>query len=130
MARLLGFEATQVTITAGESASFSLFWEAINTPSLDYTVFVHLLDENDNIVASHDSQPLAGRYPTSIWTPGERILDPHPLPTPDSLPPGQYRLAIGLYYQPTGERLPLNFANNGSDSEGRLILQQLVAVKK
>ena len=130
VARLLGFEATQVTITAGEPVSFSLFWEAINTSPLDYTVFVHLLDENDNIVASHDSQPLAGRYPTSIWTPGERILDPHTLPTPDSLPPGQYRLAIGLYYQPIGERLPLNFADNGSDPEGRLILQQLVAVKK
>jgi hypothetical protein len=129
VARLLAFEATQATITAGEPVSFSLLWEAISTPPLDYTVFVHLLDENDNIVAGHDSQPLAGHYPTSIWTPGERILDPHTLPTPDSLPPGQYRLAIGLYDQPTGERLPLNFADNGTDSEGRLILKQSITVK-
>jgi hypothetical protein len=130
VARLLGFEATQVRVIAGEPVSFSLLWEAISTPPLDYTVFVHLLDENDNIVAGHDSQPLAGHYPTSIWTPGERILDPHILPTPDSLPPGQYRLAIGLYDQPTGERLPLNFTDNGSASEERLILQRPVTVKK
>jgi hypothetical protein len=130
VARLLGFDATQVTINAGQPVCFGLLWEAISTPPLDYTVFVHLLDENDNILAGHDSQPLAGHYPTSIWTPGERILDPHTLPTPDSLPPGQYRLAIGLYHQPTGERLPLNFVDSGSDSGERLILKQPVMVKE
>jgi hypothetical protein len=129
VARLLSFEATHVTISAGETISFSLLWEAISTPTFDYTVFVHLLDENDNIVAGHDTQPVAGRYPTSIWTPGERILDHHMLPTPDSLAPGQYRLAIGLYDQLTGKRLPLNFADNRSDAEGQLILTQPMTVK-
>ena len=102
-------------------------WEAIDTPAVDYTVFTHLLDASDKLVAGHDTQPLSDGYPTSIWTPKERILDQHLLPTPDTLPPGQYRLAIGFYHQPSGQRLPVRF-NNIADSQGRFILPQKIIV--
>jgi hypothetical protein len=127
--QLTGLETGQFTIAAGEPVNLILQWQALSRPNRDYTVFLHLLDENDNIVAGHDAQPLAGRYPTSIWTPGERIRDPHTLPTVDSLPPGQYNLALGLYHQPTGERLPLSSANHHSDAAARWILPQPVIIK-
>jgi hypothetical protein len=127
--RLTGLETDQFTIIAGEPVSLILEWEALSPPNRDYTVFLHLLDENNNIVAGYDAQPLAGRYPTSIWTPGERVHDPHTLPTAGSLPPGRYSLALGLYHQPTGERLPLSLASDHSDADGRLILPQPVIVK-
>ncbi|MBN1220938.1 MAG: hypothetical protein JXM69_18595 [Anaerolineae bacterium] len=126
--RLVGVEPNRLAVAAGEPVSIKLLWETLNNPKLDYTVFVHLLDQDDNIIAGHDTQPLEGDYPTSIWTPGERILDPHTLPTAASLPSGQYRLAIGLYYQPTGIRLPLNLAGGQAEPEGRLILPQRVTI--
>jgi hypothetical protein len=106
----------------------SLLWQALRTPSLDYTVFVHLLDAGDNIVASHDTQPVNNTYPTTIWSPGEHILDPHSLPTPATLPPGPYRLSLGLYYQPTGERLPLHFPDGPQDPSSQLIVASPVMV--
>ena len=102
----------------------TLLWEATARPEQDYTVFIHLLDAADNLVAGSDTQPLAGRYPTSIWARGEQILDPHQLSLPAALPPGSYHLALGLYYQPSGERLPLVAADGLPQPEGRLLLTQ------
>jgi hypothetical protein len=95
---------------------------------VDYTVFVHLLDPNGNRVAGNDIQPVNNTYPTSLWGRGEHILDPHTLPTPHNLPPGPYRLAIGLYHQPTGERLPLRYPDGRQDDQGRLILDPPIIV--
>ncbi len=115
-------------MAAGEPVQLTLLWQALNSPPLDYAVFVHLLDSNNAIVAGSDAQPVNHTYPTTIWTPGERILDPHTLPTPDSLPPGPYRLAIGLYDQPSGERLPVRLTAGSQDPEGQFILTQPVLI--
>ncbi|RMF04729.1 MAG: hypothetical protein D6768_02525, partial [Chloroflexi bacterium] len=95
----------------------------------DYTVFVHLLDENDQMVAGSDSQPLNGRYPTTIWQADETIPDTHTLPLPQNLPPGTYRLALGLYHQPSGQRLPLELSTGQVDPAGRYILPQPVTIR-
>lgn len=126
--QLSGFRLDTPTLSAGEPVQLNLLWQALDTPPLDYTVFVHLLDAGDNVVAGNDTQPVSNTYPTTIWSPGERILDRHTLPTPNSLSPGQYRLAIGLYYQPTGERLPLSFAESHPDPQGRLIITPSVTI--
>jgi hypothetical protein len=128
VARLAGLVNPDRPIATGQPVRFALLWEALTRPKADYTVFVHLLDANGAIVAGHDTQPRNTTYPTTIWSPGERILDEHILPTPASLPPGQYRLAIGLYYQPTGERLPLYFPDGRKDTEGRLILTSPITI--
>jgi hypothetical protein len=127
LARLEGFSLNRPTVKAGEPIEFDLLWEAIDTPAVDYTVFTHLLDASDKLVAGHDTQPVSGSYPTSIWSSKERILDQHLLPTPDTLPPGQYRLAIGFYHQPSGQRLPVRF-NNTAKNQGRFILPQKIVV--
>ncbi len=129
VATLSDFIVEPLPALPGESLHLTLLWETLTPPPLDYTVFVHLLNANNEIVTGHDSQPVTGTYPTSIWSPGERILDPHTLPLPPDLPPGTYRLAIGLYHQPTGIRLPLHFTDGQQDTAGRLVLPQLVEVK-
>lgn len=78
-----------------------LFWRASGVPGADYTVFVHVVDENDNIVAQADSPPLNGQYPTSIWSPGESIVDERTIP----VPAGEYRVFVGLYRLDTLERV-------------------------
>jgi hypothetical protein len=127
--QLAGFRVDYQTIAAGEPLQVSLLWQTLKTPLLDYTVFVHLLDAGDRLVTGSDSQPVAGRYPTTIWSPGEQILDSHTLSTPADLPPGQYRLAIGLYYQPSGERLPLRLANGSQEPQGRFILEPPITIE-
>jgi hypothetical protein len=122
MARLIALNVNSQTIAPGESIKLTLLWQALNTPVDDYTVFVHLLDKNGNLVVGNDAQPLNGVYPTSIWAPDEQVLDSHTLPTSDTIPAGQYQLAIGIYHQPTGQRLPVSLFDGPSDPDDRLLL--------
>jgi hypothetical protein len=102
--------------------TISLYWQALAMLNRDYTVFIHLLDAQGNIVAGSDSQPLNGQYPTSIWSPHERLIDLHTLTLPTDLPSSRYHLSIGLYHQPSGERLPLTSPNGQVDAAGELKL--------
>jgi hypothetical protein len=85
-----------------------LRWETSRAVSTSYTVFVHLLDEKDQLVAQHDSLPQANYAPTTSWPPGVVIDDRHSVLVLPSLPAGIYQLSVGLYDSQTGQRLPLS----------------------
>ena len=56
---------------------------------------VFLLDASGVLRAQHDSYPANGAAPTSTWTPGGFVFDPHTLT--DHLAPGTYTVAVKLY---------------------------------
>jgi hypothetical protein len=95
------------SIEAGEPLCVELEWSATTTPSTDYTVFVHLLDSNNQVVAQSDLRPGGGYVPTTTWIPRQPIVDRHGLAVPSALPPGTYQVTIGLY-APDGIRLKVN----------------------
>lgn len=99
-------ELARTRIKPGEPAIVLLYWHR-RAPALetDYTVFVHLINQNNRIVAQYDAQPRKGTLPTSRWLRYVTIVDPIVLPIPTDTPPGDYRLAIGMYEPSTGERL-------------------------
>ncbi|PMP84011.1 MAG: phospholipid carrier-dependent glycosyltransferase, partial [Roseiflexus castenholzii] len=72
-------------------------WRATRPPPLDYTVYVHLVDEAGAKVAQRDVPPLEGRRPTSRWMPGDLVRDDQDLFIPETVPPGTYRLLTGMY---------------------------------
>ncbi len=80
-----------------------MHWQLGQKPQRQYTIFAHLLAADGHVVAGFD----ANEYPTSFWREegGERLLSYMRLPTGADLPPGEYQLEIGVYNQPTGERL-------------------------
>ncbi len=82
-----------------------LAWRSVTTTEVDYTVFIHLIGPDGGQAAGADAQPRGGRYPTSFWRPGEVVLDRHTLPA--DLPPGRYRVEVGLYDLATMARLPI-----------------------
>jgi hypothetical protein len=51
--------------------------------------------------------PVQGKLPTTCWRPGEFVTDPYAIPVSPDISPGQYSLEVGLYYFPSGERLPV-----------------------
>ena len=83
----------------------TLHWHALETPDRNYHSFVHLLDAEGQIVAQADGQPGSGEFPTLGWLPGEYLTDTHVLQLPPDLPPGEYRLGVGLYDPKTNVRL-------------------------
>lgn len=91
----------------GGGLKVRLYWRSLKETDRDYTVFLHLIDEEGRLVGQRDSQPKKGYYPTSLWEEGEIILDEHYLPLPADTPQGEYHLILGLYLLETMERLPL-----------------------
>jgi hypothetical protein len=84
-----------------------LYWQAERPLDQNWTVFVHLLDSAGNLVTQQDSQPRAGRYPTSVWDQGEVVEDLHDLVLPPDLAEGDYQVVVGLYTVADGVRLPV-----------------------
>lgn len=103
-----------------EAATLTLYWQSLRPADKNYTVFVHLLDEQGVLVGQHDGEPGNGRLPTSMWLPGEFLADSHPLTLPSS---GQYTLAVGVYDWQTGQRLPVTnaFGERLTDDQAMII---------
>ncbi len=104
---LLGYDLTlppQDSQRNPPTLNLTLYWRADVPPAVDYTTFLHLRDAANQTVAQQDSPPAAGRYPTSLWAPGEIIRDELVLPL-DSLPSGEYTLIVGLYELDSDARL-------------------------
>ena len=91
---------------ASGNMDLNLYWSPILRPSLDYTLFIHIVDSGGQVAAQADAPPVSGLYPTSFWEPGEQIFDRRTISLAD-LPPGVYMLRLGWYDPPTGQRLPL-----------------------
>ena len=91
----------------------TLGWEAIKPLPQDYSVSVQLFDTGGTRFGQHDGWPAAGYAPTSLWRPGQIILDRHSLLLPADIQPGAYRLFVTLYDWRTGERLPASSEGGG-----------------
>lgn len=90
---------------AGEEQVLRLRWGVAAPVTKDYQVFVHLRNpESGENVAQADGPPLDGWYPTSYWLAGEVVEEERTFPVPADVPPGRYRLVVGLYELGSGQR--------------------------
>lgn len=98
-----GHDRSMTAAAPGDTLELVLYWELLRRPDRQYTIFAHLLSADGQLVAGFD----ANDYPTSFWQPegGEGLLSYFPLAISPDTPPGTYQLEIGVYNQPTGERL-------------------------
>ncbi len=96
LVQLLGARVA-TPLQAGAVVPVTVVWTALQPMETSFTGFVHLLDQEGRIVAQDDHVPLHGQRPTNTWVAGEVVEDAYQLDLPASLPPGEYRLAVGLY---------------------------------
>ena len=80
----------------------NLVWQTDHPPVENYSIFVHALDHEGQLITQADGVPYDGLYPLPQWQPGQLIQDRRPLD-----PDGNQisRLAIGIYDPATGQRL-------------------------
>jgi hypothetical protein len=109
--QLWGYDLDRPSYRSGETIELTVYWRVEGRVASDYTVFVHLLGP-DTVAASapvaqDDSEPCRRGYPTSRWLEDEIIVDGYTIAIPPVAPPGEYRVAIGLYEWQTMLRLPV-----------------------
>ena len=95
-------------ISTDEGQIITLYWQAQEEITADYTTFMHILDETGQLIAQDDSQPTGGVYPTSIWDKGEIVADRKVLNIPKNSLGGAVTVASGVYLLETLERLPVS----------------------
>lgn len=104
--KLLGYEVRQAAVRPGESLEVTLYWQALAPMERNYSVFVHLLDENDLVLASQDTFPGQGTYPTRLWRVGDAFVDVYSIVVPPTaFTPSSAQLEVGLYEFDSGKRL-------------------------
>ncbi|MGC9360143.1 MAG: hypothetical protein ACP5G7_07190, partial [Anaerolineae bacterium] len=82
MVILEGYDVHPSQPTPSRFWEVALYWHVEHIVVDDWNVFVHLVDEDGNLIAQGDSQPLAGALPTPFWRPGDHLVDRHRLALP------------------------------------------------
>jgi len=103
------------------SLSVTLYWQALGGVARDYTIFVHLLSPEGELVAQHDSPPL---LPTSLWVPGIQVTDAHTLILPLELLSDAYQIRVGLYHWPDLERVSIIASGDLDRTSDTLLLTE------
>ena len=103
--KLLGYDLGPAQVSPGQTLFLTLYWQALGTTDTSYTIFVHLLDEQGEIVTQRDSVPGESTVPTTSWVEGEIIIDPYEIPISSDVSPGTYTIIVGMYDASTAERL-------------------------
>lgn len=118
-------------VSPGQTIRLSLYWQGVAEMDTDYTVFTHLLDDEDRIIGQHDGLPGNGFRLTELWQPaifkltsrwqpGEIVRDVHYLSLSPDCKPGRGTLEVGMYDPWTDQRL------STANGEDRLILTQVI----
>ena len=79
-----------------------LWWRATHAPLPRLAVTLRLVDQAERLWAQADSWPLGALYDTSAWPAGALVRQPARLQVPAGLPPGMYRLLVGVYETDSG----------------------------
>lgn len=95
-------------VKPGDVLAVNLRWRPLAPLSVDYHLFVHLVDQEGRLWAQQDSLK-----PTSGWQPGEEVEDKQAMLLPRHIPPSQYQIVVGFYLLESGQRLTLA---DGQDS--------------
>jgi hypothetical protein len=122
------YELVSAHLARDQALLLFLYWRALGPIPDDYTVFVHLLDQNGTLVAGYDKEPRRGNAPTSTWTLEEQVVDAVQLPLPAGIPTGRYRLELGLYNAASGQRVGVRDAT-GAIATDRLLIEPLNVVE-
>jgi hypothetical protein len=99
--RLLGYSDFDTSSQPDGYIDITLYWEALEKPDRDLTVFLHLLDKDFNALWGRDVQLGDIGFPdffTSAWDRGTIFAESYYFKLRETLPEGeQMRLVVGIY---------------------------------
>ena len=118
---LVAVQLEETTVRPGGTLPLALYWRALAPMDASYTVFVHLVDEEEAKAGQMDHLPCDGGCLTTTWRPGDLVGEQMDLPIRADAPPGHYRLISGMYDLATGQNLTWRDAG-GNDLGPQLLL--------
>jgi hypothetical protein len=101
----LNYELSSPKVTPGDTVVVSLTWSALHPVSEHFTIFLHLIAPDGQLVAQHDGDAVNGLAPNFTWETGKPVVDRRALLIPATLASGNYTLVAGMYRESDGSRL-------------------------
>jgi hypothetical protein len=105
LAHLAAAEIAKTEIRPGEKLPLALFWRALDSADVSYTIYVQLIEEKGAKAGQVDQLPCDSDCLTTSWRPGDLIGEFYSVPISEDAPPGSYRIIAGMYDFATGENL-------------------------
>jgi 4-amino-4-deoxy-L-arabinose transferase-like glycosyltransferase len=102
----LGVEHTSSTLV------LRLRWRCLKPPMRNYFAFVHILGPDQQPVGHLDHRLMDENPPALSWRPGDEALETMVASLTALQATGAYQIRVGLYYRPTGERLPVKILSS------------------
>jgi hypothetical protein len=90
-------------IADDQQITLNLRWQSLHPTAVDYTIFVHVLDDAGETITQVDPQPA---YPTRAWIRGEVVEESITLTLPDDT--ADWHLSLGWYNPQDFTRLPIS----------------------
>lgn len=95
---LLGYNIDVAEVKPGGELEVELYWQTEQPLTVNYDVSIQIIDLTDARKAGQrDGEPGCNRYPTTLWTPGDRIYDRYHVPIAPDAQPGTYSIYVTLY---------------------------------
>jgi 4-amino-4-deoxy-L-arabinose transferase-like glycosyltransferase len=113
---------------AGDPLEVKLAIQAREEVAVNYTLFVHLVDSEDRVVAQVDTWPQGGQWPTANWVRGQVVEDTLTLMPSIDDASGAYRIAVGMYDALDGTRLLVRDRDGRIAPDGRLVLDAPIQI--
>jgi hypothetical protein len=124
---LIGYDLSRGPVEPGDELSFIAYWKSLQPIDINYQVFAHLMDDDNNLITQSDKLN-PGEFPTKRWPADKYIQDKHQVLLPEDLPPGEYRWSIGLWVANEGWRLPL-LGEDGIQEADSFIIPESILVE-
>jgi hypothetical protein len=105
--RLLGYDVSAASLTAGESLALTLYWQPLRAIEKDYAVFVHLDHPQTLRTIAETKRAHPGNISTVDLPLSLYIRDAHVLTTTTTIEPGVYRLRVGMVDTRLNQSLPV-----------------------
>jgi hypothetical protein len=101
-------------VTAGREYHLRTYYRVLAPITTEWEAFVHI----DGYHRRHngDHKPLNGKYPMSLWLPGDVLVDDHEFKLEPNFTPGTYGIYFGLFVGDTR----LKVLKGPSDGENRI----------
>jgi 4-amino-4-deoxy-L-arabinose transferase-like glycosyltransferase len=120
--RLLGWGTDRVEVNPGDTIDLFTYWEIAGSASPPLKIFVHATAPDGKIVAQWDGLDVN----IGSLEPGDLFVQRHRIELPADLPPGPYRISLGVYHPASGARLKARLGDRAVDS---VVLGTLTLVK-
>ncbi len=120
---VIGYDLNGREFRPGDTLELNVYWYPRAESEYSYHSFVHVSSGGPPLAQADKLHP-GGRKITEWWMPGEGyIFDEYRITLPETMPPGEYNLSVGLY---TCESRPAGECGNGdrppvTDADGNAL---------